>query len=44
MPMKIANPGDVFAIFMGIGVAYLAITIPLSVAAEQLENKVAVSR
>jgi len=39
-----ANPGDVFAIFMGIGVAYLAITIPLSVAAEQLENKVAVSR
>lgn len=39
-----ANPGDVFGIFMGIGVAYLAITIPLSVAAEQLEKKVAVAR
>jgi glutamate transport system permease protein len=39
-----ANPGDVFTIFMGIGVAYLAITIPLSVAAEQLEKKVAVVR
>lgn len=39
-----ANPGDVFTIFMGIGVAYLAITIPLSVAAEQLEKKVAVLR
>lgn len=39
-----ANPGDVFTIFMGIGVAYLVITIPLSVAAEQLEKKVAVVR
>jgi glutamate transport system permease protein len=39
-----ANPGDVFTIFMGIGAAYLAITIPLSVAAEQLEKKVAVAR
>ncbi|WP_291378960.1 amino acid ABC transporter permease [Demequina sp.] len=39
-----ANPGDVFVIFMGIGVAYLVITVPLSIAAEQLEKKVAVAR
>jgi len=38
------NPADVFVIFMGIGVAYLAITIPLSVTAEQLEKKMAVVR
>ncbi|WP_291380879.1 amino acid ABC transporter permease [Demequina sp.] len=39
-----ANPGDVFGIFIGIGLAYLAITVPLSIAAEQLEKKVAVLR
>lgn len=39
-----ANPGDVFGIFVGIGLAYLVITVPLSVAAEQLEKKVAVAR
>jgi len=38
------NPADVFVIFMGIGVAYLAITIPLSVTAEQLEKRMAVVR
>ncbi|MCB2413703.1 amino acid ABC transporter permease [Demequina sp. TTPB684] len=39
-----ANPSDVFGIFMGIGLAYLVITVPLSIAAEQLEKKVAVAR
>ena len=39
-----ANPADVFGIFMGIGLAYLVITVPLSIAAEQLEKKVAVAR
>ncbi len=39
-----ANPADVFGIFIGIGLAYLAITIPMSIAAEQLEKKVAVLR
>ncbi len=39
-----ANPGDVFWIFIGIGLLYLVITVPISVAAEQLEKKVAVAR
>jgi len=38
------NPGDVVGIFAGIGLAYLVITIPLSVTAEQLEKRVAVAR
>lgn len=38
------NPGDVVAIFAGIGLLYLLITIPLSVTAESLEKRVAVAR
>ncbi len=39
-----ANPADVFGVFMGVGLAFLIITIPLSVAAERIEKKVAVVR
>lgn len=39
-----ANPSDVLGIFAGIGLAYLVITVPMSIAAEQLEKKVAVLR
>ncbi|WP_061960420.1 amino acid ABC transporter permease [Demequina flava] len=38
------NPGDVIGIFFGVGLAYLVMTVPLSVAAENLESKVAVAR
>ncbi|MDN4479576.1 amino acid ABC transporter permease [Demequina muriae] len=38
------NPGDVVGIFFGIGLAFLVLTVPLSVAAERLESRVAVAR
>ncbi|WP_062072838.1 amino acid ABC transporter permease [Demequina sediminicola] len=38
------NPGDVIGVFMGVGVAYLVMTLPLSISAEKLESKVAVAR
>ncbi|MFV0634848.1 amino acid ABC transporter permease [Demequina sp.] len=38
------NPGDVVGIFAGIAIAYLIMTLPLSIAAERLEAKVAVAR
>ncbi|WP_062076481.1 amino acid ABC transporter permease [Demequina globuliformis] len=38
------NPGDVVGIFAGVGIAYLIMTLPLSIAAENLESKVAVAR
>jgi glutamate transport system permease protein len=38
------NAGDVVGIFVGIGLAYLAITIPMGLAAQRLESKVAIIR
>lgn len=38
------NAGDVVGIFFGIGLAYLAITIPMGLAAQRLEEKVAILR
>lgn len=39
-----ANPGDAVGLFIGIGCAFLLLTIPLSVAAESLERRVKVER
>ena len=39
-----SNPGDLVALFLGIAVCYLLITIPLGRLADQLERRVAVTR
>lgn len=38
------NAGDVVGIFAGVGLAYLVITIPMGLAAQRLETRVAIAR
>lgn len=38
------NPSDVVAIFAGIGLCYLVITIPMGLASQRIERKVAIAR
>lgn len=39
-----SNPGDLIALFLGIAVCYLLVTIPLGRLADRLEKRVAVTR
>ncbi|WP_061964436.1 amino acid ABC transporter permease [Demequina aurantiaca] len=38
------NPADVVGVFAGIGLCYLVITIPMGVASQRIERKVAIAR
>lgn len=38
------NPADVVAIFAGIGICYLLITIPMGLSSQRIERKVAIAR
>lgn len=38
------NPGDVIGVFAGIGLCYLVITIPLGLASQRIERRVAIAR